>query len=69
MVRMKSVRPLREASEDLAREVSAILDAEIWDTRLVQKSLHCYRAWVDYAVHVEEVKFEILFSYTAYDKG
>lgn len=65
MGRMKSVRPLREASEDLAREISVILEGEIqlWDSRLVQKSLHCYRAWVDYAVHVEEVRFEVLFSY------
>ena len=59
---MKSVQPLREASDDLAQEVRVILDAEPWETRLVQKSLQCYRAWVDYAVRVEEVNFEILFS-------
>jgi hypothetical protein len=71
MVRMKSVRPLREASEDIAREISVILEGEIqsWDVRLVQKSLHCYRAWVDYAVHVEEVKFEVLFSYKTQGNG
>jgi len=59
---MKSVRPLREASEDLAQEISAILDVEPWETRLVQKSLQCYRAWVEYAVRVEELNFEIVFS-------
>jgi hypothetical protein len=68
---MKSVRPLREASEHLAREIGVILEGELqlWDTRLVQKCLHCYRAWVDYAVHVEEVKFEVLFSYRTQVKG
>lgn len=59
--RMKSVRPLRETSDDLAQEVSIILQHESWDVTLVQKVLHCYRSWVEYAVRGEEVKIEILF--------
>ena len=60
---MKSVRPLRDASDDLAQDVNIILQNEPWDVSLVQEVLKCYRSWVEYAVRVEEVKVEILFSY------
>jgi hypothetical protein len=58
---MKSVRPLREASDDLAEIFNDILHRDPWETTIIQKALYCYRAWVEYAVHEEEVKMEILF--------
>ena len=61
--RMKSVRPLRDASDDLAQDINIILHHEPWDVALVRDVLKCYRSWVEYAVRVEEVKVEILFSY------
>jgi hypothetical protein len=61
--RMKAVRPLRESSDDLAHVVDVIIRHDPWDVSLVEKALHCYRTWVDYAVHEEEVKFEVLFPY------
>jgi hypothetical protein len=60
-LRMKSVRPLREGSDDLANIFNDILHRDPWDTAIVQKALYCYRAWVEYAVHEEEVTMEILF--------
>jgi hypothetical protein len=60
---MKSVRPLRDASDDLAQDINVILHHEPWDVTLVQEVLKCYRSWVDYAIRGEEVKVEILFPY------
>lgn len=59
--RMKSVKPLREASDDLANVFHDILYRDPWDSTVVQKALYCYRAWVEYAVREEEVKIEVLF--------
>ena len=61
---MKSVRSLRYASSDLARDINVIFDLEPWDVKLIQRVLQCYRSWVDYAVRGEEVKAEILFPYS-----
>lgn len=60
---MKSIKPLREGSDDLAHIVEAILRHDPWNVSLVEKALHCYRAWANYAVHEEDVKFEVLFPY------
>ena len=58
---MKAVKPLRDASDDLAQDINVILHHEQWDVTLVQEILKCYRSWVDYALHGEEVKAEILY--------
>lgn len=63
---MESVRPLQDASEDLAKILEGILMSHPWDVTLVQKMLYCYRSWVEYAVRGEEVKFEILFPYSLF---
>jgi hypothetical protein len=63
---MESVRPLQDASEDLAGIFERIIQSSPLDTALVQKMLHCYRSWVDYAVRGEEVKVEILFPYKSH---
>lgn len=59
--RMRSVRPLREASDVLARIFHDILHRDPWDSTVLQKVLYSYRAWVDYAVRGEGVEIEILF--------
>lgn len=58
---MKVVKPLRDASNDLAQDINVILHHEQWDVLLVQELLKCYRSWVDYAIHEEEAKAEILY--------
>lgn len=60
---MKAVKPLREASDDLAQLITLILQYEPWDRSLVKNALQCYKSWFDYAIHCEEVKIEILFPY------
>jgi hypothetical protein len=60
---MRIVRPLSETADDLSQVVVMILNQEPWDVILIQKALHCYRSWFDYAVHIEQVKIEILFPY------
>jgi hypothetical protein len=60
---MRAMKPIRDASDDLANIVAMILKQQPWDVTLVQKALHCYRSWFNYAAHIEEVKFEILFPY------
>jgi hypothetical protein len=61
--RMLSVKPLRETSDDLTHIITIIVQREPWDISLLQKLLHCYRAWVDYAVRGEEISIEVLFPY------
>ena len=59
--RMKTVRPLREASDDIAWIIKTIVQHNPWNIPAVQKSLQCYRAWVEYAVVSEEVNAQVLF--------
>jgi hypothetical protein len=61
--RMRTVRSLSETADDLAQVMGMILNQEPWDVILIQKALHCYRSWFDYAVHIEQVKVETLFPY------
>ena len=58
---MKSVRPLQEASDDLAYISSFTFERNTWDPSLVENALRCYRSWVDYAVRGEDVAVEVLF--------